>query len=166
MFDKEYFFYGKHADMVKRLTSKLDDAIEKSFFTTNADIYLIAPLIGYIYNRKAKVPQDRSKSTKVYITKMFDYKDDMIFNYRNLMIMLYKDDPDKNAVDIAFRMDEKDEERTEFDQIYDSYVLGGVEELYERIFGEGDSTDAYILNYYDFLQDLNVRWYGASVEVE
>lgn len=166
MFDKEYFFYGKHADMVKRLTSKLDDEIGKPFFSTNADIYLIAPLIGYIYNRKAEVPQDRSESTKVYITKMFDYKDDMIFNYRNLMLMLYKEDPDKNAVDIAFRMDEKDEERAEFDKIYDSYVLGGLEELYEQIFENGNSTDEYIMNYYEFLQDLNVRWYGAPVEEE
>ena len=166
MFDKEYFFYGKHADMVKRLTSKLDDEIGKSFFNTNADIYLIAPLIGYIYNRKAEVPQDKRESTKVYITKMIDYKDDMLFNYRNIMLMLYKDDPDKNAVDIAFRMDEKEEERAEYDRIYDAYVLGGLEELYERIFGEGGSTDEYIMNYYEFLQDLNVRWYGASVEEE
>lgn len=37
-------------------------------------------------------------------------------------------------MDIAFRMDDKDRERKTYDELYNSYVLGGVEVLYERIF--------------------------------
>ena len=32
MFDREYYFYGKYADIVKRLTTKLNDEIGAAFF--------------------------------------------------------------------------------------------------------------------------------------
>ena len=53
MFDKEYVFYGKHAAMVKKLTSKLSDEIGKGFFATNYEVYRVAPMVGWIYKRTA-----------------------------------------------------------------------------------------------------------------
>ena len=55
MFDREYYFYGKHADMVRKLTTNWNDKIGASVFERNLDVYEIAPIIGWIYNRKAEV---------------------------------------------------------------------------------------------------------------
>ena len=69
---------------------------------------------------------------------------------------------------IAFRLDHKDEEREEYDKLYDAYVLGGLEEIYERIFEhENPSTVGdYIMNLYEFIEDLNVRLYGFQGDLE
>lgn len=157
MFDKQYVFYGKHAKMVKKLTAKLSDEVNKGFFATNYDVYRLAPIIGWVYNRKADVDKSIDDETKIFAEKMRDEKDDLVFNYRTLMLLKHKDQ--ENRMDIAFKMDYKDEERKPYDKEYDQYVLGGVEEIYEHIFGQGETIDDFVMNYYEFVQELNVRLY-------
>lgn len=157
MFDKQYVFYGKHAKMVKKLTAKLSDEVNKGFFATNYDVYRLAPIIGWVYNRKADVDKSIDDETKIFAEKMRDEKDDLVFNYRTLMLLKHKDQ--ENRMDIAFKMDYKNEERKPYDKEYDQYVLGGVEEIYEHIFGQGETIDDFVMNYYEFVQELNVRLY-------
>ncbi len=157
MFDREYVFYGKHAEMVKKLTAKASDEVGKSFFATNYDVYKLAPIIGWIYKRKAQAERGEG-TTKIFAEKMQSGRDELIFNYRNLMLLMNK----KNAMEIAFKLDEKPEERKYYDDLYNQYVLGGVEELYERIFGNGSTVDEYVMNYYEMIQDLNLRLYGPE----
>lgn len=157
MFDKQYVFYGKHAKMVKRLTAKLSDEINCGFFATNYDVYRLAPVIGWVYNRVADVDKSGKEETKIFAEKMQNERDDLLFNYRTLMLLKHKEET--NRMDIAFKMDHKEEERKQYDKEYDQLVLGGVEEIYEHIFGEGDTIDEYVMNYHEFLQELNVRLY-------
>lgn len=161
MFDKEYVFRGKHARMVKKLVAKLSDDVGGSFFATNLDVYRLAPIVGYIYNRKAEVDKS-DDSTKIFSEKIRDSKDELIFNYRVLMMLLNNEKSDTEKLDIAFRMDDKDSERKEYDTLYNLYVLGGIEEIYERIFNNVEGVDDYIMNLHDFLSDLNVRLYGMG----
>ena len=46
-------------------------------------------------------------------------------------------------------------------------MLGGLEEIYERIFekNDADTIEEYLMNLHEFLQDLNARLYGV-MEVE
>ena len=44
MFDREYYFYGKHADMVRKLTTNWNDKIGASVFERNLDVYEICLL--------------------------------------------------------------------------------------------------------------------------
>lgn len=166
MFDKEYVFYGKHAAMVKKLTSKLSDEIGKGFFATNYEVYRVAPMVGWIYKRTAKADK-ADTNTKIFPETMLSKQQELIFNYRNLMALIYKDKSKEAMMEIAFRLDHDDEKRKEYDEIYDSYVLGGVEEIYERIFekNDADSIEEYLMNLHEFLQDLNARLYGV-MEVE
>ncbi|MCR4566939.1 MAG: hypothetical protein K5769_02740 [Pseudobutyrivibrio sp.] len=162
MFDKVYVFRGKHATMVETLTNKLSDQIGMGFFKTNYDVYRVAPIIGYIYRRTAE-PDKADNTTKIFYDKLANEKDDLIFNYRTLMMLLNNDMTEDEKLDVAFRLDEKNEERKVYDDLYDSYVLGGVEEMYEQIIGDGKSVDEYIMNLFDFLEDLNMRLYGGGI---
>lgn len=54
MFDNEYIFYGKHANMVNKLKGKLGDTLP-GLFSSNYLLYNIAPYIGYRYKRRVRL---------------------------------------------------------------------------------------------------------------
>ena len=87
MFDKEYAFKGKHADMVRDLTKEFDMQKNK-FFPRNYDVYLLAPIIGFLYQRKAEVDQTKGiEPTKIWGTMLINNIDDLMFNYRLIMLL-------------------------------------------------------------------------------
>ena len=163
MFDKEYVFYGKHAKMANKFKANFSDEIGRGFFSTIYDIYKVAPLVGWIYKRRGQV-EKTGETAKIFPDKMIKEKRDLLFNYRNIMMLHFGDSSIEEALNIAFKLDYKDEERKEYDDIYNSYVLGGLEEMYEQIFEkEGAKTiDEYIQNMYEFLEELNMRLYGVG----
>lgn len=165
MFDREYYFYGKYADIVKRLTKKLNDEIGAAFFERNLDVYEIAPIIGWVYQRKATSVRDEN-TTKIFRDKMIDDRPQLLFNYRNLMLLEYKDQNAEERMNIAFQMDDKDDERKPYDELYNSYVLGGLEILDEKIFENASEPEEYLKNFYEFMQELQVRIYGSEVVLE
>ena len=54
MFDKQYRFMGKHAEKVNALTAVFDEASKAKLFERNLDVYINAPLIGFLYRCKAE----------------------------------------------------------------------------------------------------------------
>ncbi len=126
MFDKEYVFYGKHAQMVKKLSGKLSPESGK-LFETNYDVYLLAPIIGYLYGRKSSVTKEIEDDTKVFRDKIMTEKENLMFNFR--LLMLTNKSEDLNAqekIELAFRSENDDEKRKTYDELYNSYVLGGM----------------------------------------
>lgn len=166
MFDREYYFYGKHADMVRKLTTNWNDEIGASVFERNLDVYEIAPIIGWIYNRKAAEERDENNKTRIFRDKIHDDRQQLLFNYRNLMLLIGEKLDCEERMEIAFRMDDKDVERKKYDELYNSYVLGGVEILYETIFNNASRPEEYLMNFYELLEELEVRIYGKDVGLE
>ena len=164
MFDKEYVFYGKHADIVKKLTSPLTSNIKKKLFENNIDVYVVAPLIGYLYNRKADVEKGADSTTKVFRDKIMDESDSLKYNYRLLMVLLNKDKSQEELTRIAFNLDNDDKARAEYDQLYNQYVLGGVEVLNEKLFEDASDIDEYLMNAYNFMEEFNNRYYEEISE--
>ena len=68
MFDKEYSFRGKHAEMVTKLTSEFDNQKNK-FFEHNYDVYMLAPIIGFLYQRKAALDKSKEFVARDILTK-------------------------------------------------------------------------------------------------
>jgi hypothetical protein len=165
MFDKEYDFYGKHADMVLRLTNSFDrDNNIGSVIKTNMDVYEIAPILGYLYNRKAKIDKSTNSMTKIFRDKMMDDKYYNTATFRMLMMLIDKDTKSNDErKEIAFKLDDNDEKRKEYDDIYNDYVRGGVEVLYEKVFGDGNTEDEVIMSIYEFLEDYNDRYYADEI---
>ena len=52
MFDKQYRFTGSHAEKVSALTSVFDDVAKAKLFERNLDVYMNAPLIGFLLSGK------------------------------------------------------------------------------------------------------------------
>lgn len=154
MFDKEYVFRGKHAEMVDKLTAALDDSIG-ALFSSNYDVYAVAPIVGLMYNRKADIDKD---AAKVYIPadKMNDEKAQLQLNYRMVIMQAFKDTKTlEERTEMAFNLDDG----KFYDKLYDSYVLGGVEVIYDKLFtGAGNVLDI-MKNMYDFFEEVNSRYY-------
>ena len=162
MFDKEYSFTGKHANMVNDLTKPFDNKNNK-LFKTNWEVYLIAPIIGFLYGKKAE--SDKNKDidpTKIFPDQLIKYADDFWFNYATIMLLDTKNEPDlEKRIEKAFRRikNESDEE------LYESYVRGGIEILYDKLMNGVTNPDDYPNRLYDFLEDFDER-YNQDIDMD
>jgi len=164
MFDKEYSFRGSHAAKVIKMTASFDQKNNK-IFARNFDVYLLAPIVGFMYGRDAPQDRENNEKTDIFPDILIREKNDLMFNYR-LIILLDKDyEPDfDERFNKAFRYygspkAQPDEER------YDSYVRGGVDILYEKIMGGAKNPDDYLKNLYDFMEEFDER-YNSSVSTD
>lgn len=163
MFDKEYSFRGKHCDYVIKLTAEYD-AKKHKLFSTNYDVYAIAPIIGFLYGRKAELDKS-GDSTKIFPDKLMKEQQNLLFNYRLIMILDKNHESDLNErLNKAFRY-YGSEKAAPDEELYESYVRGGVEVIYEKLIANATNEDDYLKNLYDFLEEFNER-YNESVNIE
>ena len=161
IFNDDYQFKGSHAEKVNRLTAAFGKS-NKSLFNRNLDVYLLAPIVGFLYNRPE--PLDTSgKTANVLYAAMSKELNTLWFNYRLIMLLDKKHEPVfDNRVDKAFRLYGKpqavpDEER------YESYVRGGVDILYEKLIEPSNTEEDYLNNLFDFMEEFEER-YGQSTD--
>lgn len=163
MFDKEYSFRGKHCEYVIKLTAEYDSKKHK-LFTTNYDVYAIAPVIGFLYGRTAELDKS-GDSTKIFPDKLLKEQQNLLFNYRLIMILDKNHEPDFNErLNKAFRY-YGSEKGAPDEELYESYVRGGVEVLYEKLIANATSEEDYLKNLYDFLEEFDER-YNEAVSTE
>lgn len=140
-FDREYVFKGKHAKYVNELKTAI--------FRRNVDVLLAAPILGLIFNRKSSIDNEfnsetdnKNLTTKIFADVMINEQEKVMFNYR-LCMLLSDEFNDEEKLDNAFKYyvyDDKDiEKQKTFNRnikLYNSYILGGVEILYELMLKE------------------------------
>ena len=176
MFSKQYYFYGKHAEYVNKLTAKRSDGKSSDknicIFNRNIDVFLFASIIGISYNRRSEVDKSKNELGKVIDTSIFadmmvNKKDLIDYNYQTVMMLHNRNTDSKELrLDRAFRYYNKDEEfKRECYDIFNSYILGGVELLYEKIVGNGKNLDDYCMNLYEFLEEFNNRYTEIEGEI-
>ena len=108
MFDKEYSFKGIHAEKVSKLTAKFDETT--SLFERNFDVYMMAPVVGFLYGRKADLDKNSSETTKIFPDILMREKDNLMFNYRLIMLLDKNNEPELDKrIDKAFRLYGKEE---------------------------------------------------------
>ena len=162
MFDKEYSFQGKHADMVTSLTNAFGQGNHK-LFERNYDVYLLAPIIGFLYQTRTDLDQTSGiKPTKIFAEILMKNIDALRFNYRLIMLLdqQYEPDPEKR-IEKAFR----GQETAEDIERYESYVRGGVEKLYEKLISECTTEEDYVAHLYDFLEEFDER-YNQQIDLD
>lgn len=163
MFDKEYSFKGTHAEKVIKLTAEFDRNKNK-LFSTNYDVYIMAAIVGFMYKRKSDIDKG-TETTKIFPDKLIKEQSDLIFTYR--LIMLLDSDNEANfeeRVNKAFRYYGSDK-AVQDEQLYDQYVRGGVDVLYEKLISSANSEEDYLKNLYDFMEEFDNR-YNQSILTE
>lgn len=173
LFRSQVRFYGKHGQFLEDLTPSTDKAKDlelpeiqrtKLLFDTVVDIYVLAPLIGYLYQRKAE--RDGSEPTKnIMEGALATHHDKLIFSYELLMILDKQNEPDLNErIRRAFRA--TDELAKDGMELYDSYALGGIEVLHEKLIDGAATPDDLIRNLMDFTDEWNEKFLEEAGELD
>lgn len=155
LFGKNIIIYGKHAKYMKALANKFGTEQNQGFFKRNLDVYIAAPIIGKLFNRKADVDKTIDEDTKIFLEQVNESIEELRMNYRIIMMLEDRDSVDlEERINRAFRYDKNDEKREYGDKVFSSYVLGGIEVLYEKLIGNETNTDRLVENAFEFIEDL------------
>lgn len=164
MFKREYTFYGVHAEKVQELTSKFADSGAR-IFQRNVDVLLFAPIVGFLFGRTATIDQTNNTTTKIFTDQMIREDRGLRLNYQLVTLLDKNNSVDKEKrINSAFRHIGKDYAVLEL-QRFNEYILGGVEVLHEKIISLSTLDDDYLINIYDFLEDIYER-YNEKIETD
>lgn len=166
MFENDYTIQGKHATYVKYLASEVK-INENTLFERYIDVYMNAAIFGLLYNRTA--PRDSSSDrARIYADAFATCRNDCIFLYRLVMLLEQTTNIAPNErIDRAFRHDADETKKNMVEEnmaLFHSYVLGGIEVLYEK-FTEGSTTqEDYMERIYTMMRDFQEEIQGISYE--
>jgi hypothetical protein len=164
LFQGQYWFHGTHADKVKRLTAEFNNNKQK-LFSYNHEVYQLSPIVGFLYNRKSPLNKDNNSDTSIFPGEISSHRDIFLFNYQ--LIMLLDKEYEHNfdsRIDKAFRYFGTDKAKDD-EELYESYVRGGIDILFEKLIEPSTSSDDYIKNLYDFVNDFETRYGQSSAEI-
>lgn len=166
MYEKNLNFRGIHATYMKKLAAKFSSDLSQGLFKRNLDVYLIAPIVGKLYNRKSPIDTDVDDSTSIHTEQMNEVMDQLEFNYRTIMLLEGRDSVDlETRIDKAFRYDRNPDKRADGDKVFEEYVRGGIEVLYEKLMEGTSDSDEYLKKAFQFVSDFNQR-YADTIDVE
>jgi hypothetical protein len=162
IFHDDYQFKGKHAEMVNRLTGAFSGS--NSLFTRNLDVYILAPVVGFLFNRTAEIDSS-GKPANVLYAAMSKELGTLWFNYRLVVLLDQRHEADFDTrVDKAFRFYGK-EQAIPDEERYEAFVRGGVEILYEKLIEPSNTEEDYLKNLYDFMEEFEERYGQSSDEI-
>ena len=101
MFDKQYRFRGIHAEKVKSLVSVFDNISKAQMFNRNVDVYTNAPLVGFLYGRRAEPDATKNPETNevynqnVMGDRVIYSQEELMFNFRLIMLLDADYEPDE-----------------------------------------------------------------------
>lgn len=131
-FKGPYELRGKHARMTDELCGIKE--VENNYFKRVADVYILAAIVGLRYDRKAPEDHSSEDTKKVFTDVMMKERDTFEFLLQMMLITENsKTMNSKESILKAFRGAQTKEEYIRFNQLFDDYVRGGVEELYESL---------------------------------
>lgn len=162
MFDSEYLFKGSHALKVKKLTSQFDENSAFKLFNRNIDIYIIAPIIGFLYGRQADVDKT-STITPAHIMgdRVIKSADELKYNYRLIMLLDSRYEANsEERINKAFKYIGTEKAVVD-EELFERYVRGGIDVLYEKLIENASSSEDYISNLYDFMEDFDQKFNSA-----
>ena len=160
-FKKEFEFKGKHAKMAQELWVR--DGTERTYFKRLIDLYVAAAIVGFRVDRKAEEDYSPFETSSIFPEQMLKEKENLDFILQMMIMLNYRGTlTDEECVKKAFQGAQTKEEFEQYKKMFNDYVRGGVEELYEQlIIRKADPDDKFRDNRTANLMALMER-YGAG----
>lgn len=163
MFDSDYKIKGTHATSVKYLSKKTtqNDNSAKSIgiFSSAVEIYKIAGLIGITTQRMSNENNDTQEDITIFAAAMINHKEELDLAFR--LVMLCDDTSGLTAdekIERAFAQDENKEKLMANMNLFNAYVRGGIEWLYESITNgvtNSEDIEQYMRNIKALIEDFS-----------
>lgn len=165
IFDKNILIVGKHSAYIDLLK-------EKGFFKRHLDAYINAAIIGFQYNKKSiedtKSEVYKDKRTQIHTEQLIGESTTLEFLYRLIMLLdSQKELSLEERISRAFREDsieEINDKHKENMNLFKSYVLGGIEILYEKIIEKGATEQDLMKNAFEFMKEQNLAITDISAD--
>lgn len=147
LFNRTYEIKGKHADMVRKLTSA--DALN----CNNIDIFIMSISLGISRGLKADIDaESKSEYVKILSEQMVNHGDDIEYFYKLLMLTDTKYCPSaEERCNKAFRYIATEQGQRD-EAHFTKVLLGGLEFLYEQIIENTSSKNDIFNNICDFVE--------------
>ncbi|UTY39265.1 hypothetical protein NMU03_00040 [Allocoprobacillus halotolerans] len=157
MLFNEKVFHGKHAEYVIFLCKDRGQINESglNLFQSKIELYILAPVIGIIYNRKAQTDPGPKKTT-IQLQQINNYQDDLEYVYRIVLLLDNRENLSyEERLDRAFKYDNDEKKTAENMKIFNEYVLGGIEYIYETFNDSLGNEEELLYNLIEFLDFEN-----------
>ena len=161
MFENAYRFKGSYKSKVKKLTDPIEPGRSEtsSFYIFNrmVDVLECAAIIGFCFNRRVTEIDDDSDdgiSGEINAKTIINESSRLQFIYRLILLnddkikpnfyeeMSIEDSIIKSKVDITFRFDSDPTKNKEYMDLFNSYVMGGIDILSEKFANVKTREDA------------------------
>ena len=128
-----------------------------TFFSSNLEAIPAAAIVGFLYGRLE--PEDRSNDSipknNIFLEQLNRKSEQLELDYRIIMLLHDKENiPSEERINRAFRYDRDLEKRSVGDEIYFSYMRGGIDVLYEKLYKGSTTTEEDINRLYDFMTEF------------
>lgn len=162
MFENDYTITGKHATYIKLLVN------ESKLFSRYIDVYMNGAIFGLLHNKTSIKDTQSTDRARVYADAFSKCREECIFLYR-LVLLLDESSQISTTerIDRTFRYDSDDKnlEKLEMNiELFNSYVLGGIEILYEKLIKENLTQEDYIDNAYNMMAAFEEEIIGVPYE--
>jgi hypothetical protein len=146
MFDKDIILRGKHATYAKSLCPTQSNKGENSqgniaVFGRVLDVYMTAAIVGLVQGLRADVDDTSSDDVRIFTQQLVGAKLELEWIYHMIVLIDNSRQLDiDDKISYAFRGDNEQDNL----QLFDSYVRGGVEWLYNQFDQHNTTHDQYI----------------------
>lgn len=153
LFDSAYRIKGSYATKVKYLTDPIQPGrthLKFQIFNRYVDVIECAAILGFRFNRKVVIPEPNDEDDtliEIPVNTMINEADSLLFIYRMIMLNdnsctvpdleMYRGLSSEDAslryrVDNAFRFDSDSPRVKSNMDLFNAYVRGGVDYLYDK----------------------------------
>ena len=130
-----YKFRGKHATYAKFLATERGSEREDGLnvFIRVLDVYMVSAVMGIMYGKRSQIDESNSDTSDIQAQAMIKEQEQLMYLYR--LILLCDESSglsEQEKISRAFKTDGDEDAVRKNLVLFNSYVLGGIEILYER----------------------------------
>ena len=159
MFKLDYTFYGKYAEYAKTLVG-MDGLInygdKKGLIEHGYDLLYICPIIGAAYNIKGDLKHRGDQEFNIKAIQIIRNKDHLEKIFR-MIVLTEKEREITNEERIKRIFSELEVEDLEYEKnLFEGYLLGGLEWLHTKLVGSGTKELDYLRNIKRIIETYSV----------
>lgn len=149
MFDRDYLLKGKHATYTKYLR---DTA---RVFNRYIDVYMVGSIVGLLHGRTANRDSSSTDTAMMFAAVFIEEKETCQLLYRLIMLLDTTTGlAPEQRLDRAFREDSDEEALKRNMALFNSFVLGGIEVLYEKFSTNCTTSDDYLNMIFSYVDNF------------
>lgn len=156
MFTGDIYIRGKYATYLKYLSQKTEknDRKEKvaGVFERMIDVYMTAAIVGVNFGLRRDDENTGSDTAKLFADVVNREQDNLISIFRIVMLV---DNSTGLSPDEKIRRAFKTPDTPENMKLFNAYVRGGIEWLYEQFTSGATTKDEYLAKIYEVVESFN-----------